>query len=174
MIRRWPVWFFVIIGYLMTLAWVMPAGAQKSATPPATLQKAVELLNKAEKQVADEPDAALQSAKEARLLFRDLKKDLAAKLADYQLTEAQLEEEDFNTRLAEDLFKKGELFHKGAKEKMARSKDLADQGDEVEARKMEAVAQIEARLALQHYVRSQIYHLRNQQMIFQTILRQKK
>jgi hypothetical protein len=172
--HRLPCWLIWTLCCLATLVWTLPASAQGSTNPQATLAKATELLQKGEQQVADTPEAALDSVKEARLLLKSLKQDLAAKLAATQLTEAQLEQEDLNNRLAEDLFKKGELFHKNAKEKLARSKELADQGDNQAAQNLEGVAQIENRLALQNYVRSEIYSLRNQQMVFQTILKQTK
>ncbi len=172
--HRLPFWHFWILCCLATLVWTLPASAQSSAPPQATLEKATELLQRAEQQVANTPEAALDSAKEARLLFKTLKKDLAGKLAENELTDAQLEQEDVNTRLADDLFKKGELFHKAAKEKLARSQELAAQGDDQGAQKLEGVAQIEGRLALQHYVRSEIYSLKNQQMVFQSILKQTK
>jgi hypothetical protein len=159
---------------LVPLAWTLPAGAQDVATPQATFEKATAALQRAEQQVADNPEAALSSAKEARLIFKTLQKDLAAKLAENQLTDAQLEQEDLNARLADDLYKKGEIFHKAAKEKLARSQELAGQGDGPAAQNLEGVAQIEARLALQHYVRSEIFSLKNQKMVFESILKQKK
>jgi hypothetical protein len=156
------------------LALTSLAGAQSSATPQATFEKAVAALQKAEQQVADDPEAALSSAKEARLLFKTLQKDLADKLHQNQLTDAQLEQEELNLRVADDLYKKGELFHKATKEKLARSQELRTQGDETAAQNLEGVAQIEARLALQNFVRSEIFSLKNQQMVFESILKQKK
>jgi hypothetical protein len=159
---------------LILFAWTLPAGAQSGAPPKATFEKATQALQRAEQQVADNPEAALSSAKEARQLFKTLQKDLAAKLAENQLTDAQLEQEDLNTRMADDLYKKGEIFHKSVKEKLARSQELADQGDTPAAQNLEGVAQIEGRLALQHFVRSEIFSLKNQQMVFESILKQTK
>jgi hypothetical protein len=159
---------------ILVLAWALPAGAQSEATPQATLAKAVQTLQNAEQQVADDPEAALASAKEARILFKNLQKTLAAKLAKNQLTDAQLEQEELNMRLADDLYKKGEIFAKAAKEKLARSKELAAQGDTSAAQNLEGVAQIEGRLALQNFVRSEIFSLKNQQMIFESILKKTK
>jgi hypothetical protein len=157
------------------LALTSLAGAQSSATTPqATFEKAIAALQKAEQQVADDPEAALSSAKEARLLFKTLQKDLADKLHQNQLTDAQLEQEELNLRVADDLYKKGELFHKATKEKLARSQELRTQGDETAAQNLEGVAQIEARLALQNFVRSEIFSLKNQQMVFESILKKKK
>lgn len=174
MTYRLPFWFFLTLCCLLTVAWTPPASAQSGADPKATLEKASALLQRAEQQVAETPEAALESAKEARQLFKTLKKDLAAKLSENELTEAQLEQEDVNMRLADDLYKKGELFHKSTKEKLARSQELAAQGDSQAAQNLEGVAQIEGRLALQHFVRSEIFSLRNQELVFQAILKKTK
>jgi hypothetical protein len=159
---------------LISLVWTLPASAQSGSAPQATLTKAVQAMQKAEQTVADDPEAALGSAKEARLLFKTLQKDLAAKLAENHLTDAQLEQEELNMRLADDLFKKGEIFAKAAKEKLARSQELEAQGDTTGAQNLDGVAQIEGRLALQNFVRSEIFSLKNQQMVFESILKQTK
>jgi hypothetical protein len=165
----------LILCCLMTLAWTLPVSAQPSgATPQATFEKAKQSLQKAEQLVADDPEAALSSAKEARLLFKTLQKDLAARLNQYQLTDAQLEQEELNTKVADDLYKKGELFHKTTKEKLARVQELRSRGDDTAAQNLEGVAQIEARLALQNFVRSEIFSLKNQQMVFESVLKQTK
>jgi hypothetical protein len=159
---------------LMPLAWTLPAGAQGVATPKANYEKAVQALQKAEQQVADDPEAALASAKEARLIFKSLQKEMAEKLYQNQLTDAQLEQEELNMKVADDLFKKGEIFQKSSKEKLARSQELESQGDTTAAQNLEGVAQIEGRLALQNFVRSEIFSLKNQQMIFESVLKPKK
>jgi hypothetical protein len=165
----------LILGCLLILFWTLPAGAQPgAATPQATFEKAKQSLQQAEKLVADDPEAALRAAKEARLLFKTLQKDLATKLEQNQLTDAQLEQEDLNTKVADDLYKKGELFHKGVKEKLARAQELKSQDDAAAAQNLEGVAQIEARLALQNFVRSEIFSLKNQQMVFEAILKPTK
>jgi hypothetical protein len=174
MIFRLSYRFLLTLCCLNFLIWTLPAGAQSNAAPQATLTKAVQALQTAEQTVADDPEAALGSAKEARLLFKTLQKDLAAKLADNHLTDAQLEQEELNLRLADDLYKKGEIFAKSAKEKLARSKELEDQGDASAAQNLEGVAQIEGRLALQNFVRSEIFSLKNQQLVFESVLKQTK
>lgn len=165
----------LILCCLMTLTWALPAIAQQSGgTPLASFEKAKETLQKAEQLVADDPEAALSAAKETRQIYKRLQKDLADKLFQKQLTDAQLEQEDLNSKVADDLYKKGEIFHKAAKEKLARSQELKSQGDDAAAQNLEAVAQIEARLALQSFVRSEIFSLKNQQMVFETVLKQTK
>jgi hypothetical protein len=159
---------------LIALIWVLPAGAQSGGAPPATLEKAVQSLQNAEKLVAGDPEASLAAAKEARQLFKALQKDLAAQLAENHLTDAQLEQEDLNMRLADDLYKKGEVFAKSAKEKLARSQELEAQGDTTAAQNLEGVGQIEGRLALQNFVRSEIFSLKNQQLVFESILKKAK
>jgi hypothetical protein len=159
---------------LLPLAWALPAGAQSVATPKAQYEKAVQALQKAEQQVAEDPEAALASAKEARLIFKSLQKEMADKLYQYQLTDAQLEQEELNMKVADDLYKKGEIFHKSSKEKLARSQELESAGDAAAAQNLSGVAQIEGRLALQNFVRSEIFSLKNQQLVFDTLLKQPK
>lgn len=158
----------------LMLSAAVPTAAQSEGSPKANFEKAVQALQKAEQLVADNPEAALAAAKEARLLFRDLQKELAEALNQNQLTDAQLEQEDLNTKLADDLYKKGEIFHKAAKEKLARSQELESQGDTAAAQNLAGVAQIEGRLALQNFVRSEIYSLKNQQLVFAILLKQTK
>ncbi len=159
---------------LILLGWTLPAGSQEVVTPKANFDKAVQALQRAEQQVAEEPEAALASAKEARLIFKSLQKEMADKLNQTQLTDAQLEQEELNMKVADDLYKKGEIFHKSSKEKLARSRELESQGDATAAQNLEGVAQIEGRLALQSFVRSEIFSLKNQQIIFESILKQSK
>ena len=158
---------------LVFLLCAVPASAQV-ANPKANLEQAVQALQKAEQQVANEPEAALASAKEARQIFKSLQKEMADKLYKNQLTDAQLEQEELNLKVADDLFKKGEIFKKSSKEKLARSQELESQGDTTAAQNLEGVAQIEGRLALQNFVKSEIFSLKNQQMVFESLLKPKK
>ncbi len=163
--------FLTIIWCLIAVVWALPAAAQSEGSPQALLAKAGASLQQAEQLVADDPEAALAAAKEARLRFGELQKRLASQLTDKHLTADQSEKEQLNLKLAEDLFKKGELFQKAAQEKLARSKELRSQGEEAAAQNLEGVAQIEGRLALQNYVRSEIFGLKNQQMVFESLLK---
>ena len=163
-------WTLCLLVFLMC---TVPASAQV-ANPKANLDQAVQALQKAEQLVASEPVAALAAAKEARQIFKTLQKEMAEKLYQNQLTDAQLEQEELNMKVADDLFKKGEIFQKSAKEKLARSQELESQGDTTAAQNLEGVAQIEGRLALQNFVRSEIFSLKNQQMIFESFLKAKK
>lgn len=163
-------WSLVVICCLTVVFAVLPGKAYSEEPPEALLAKGVAALQQAEKLVNDDPEAALAAAKEARLLFADLQKMLAAELPNKHLTEDQLEQEKLHLKLAEDLFKKGELFHKAAQDKLNRSKELRSQGEEAAAQNLEGVAQIEGRLALQNYVRSEIFGLKNQQLIFESLL----
>jgi exonuclease VII small subunit len=163
-------WTLCLLVFLMC---TVPASAQV-ANPKANLDQAVQALQKAEQLVANEPEAALAAAKEARQIFKNLQKVMADKLYQNQLTDAQLEQEELNLKVADDLFKKGEIFQKSAKEKLARSQELESQGDSAAAQNLEGVAQIEGRLALQNFVRSEIFSLKNQQMVFESLLKPKK
>ena len=158
---------------LVFLIGTVPASTQ-AANLKANLDQAVQALQKAEQLVANEPEAALAAAKEARQLFKTLQRDMAEKLYQNQLTDAQLEQEELNMKVADDLFKKGEIFQKSAKEKLARSQELVSQGDTTAAQNLEGVAQIEGRLALQNFVKSEIFSLKNQQMVFESLLKPKK
>jgi len=160
-----------IIWCLLAVVWALPAAAQSEGSPQALFAKAVASLQRAEQLVADDAEGALAAAKEARLQFGDLQKALASQLTEKHLTADQSEKEQLNLKLAEDLFKKGELFQKAAQEKLNRSKQLRSQGEEAAAQNLEGVAQIEGRLALQHFVRSEIFGLKNQQMVFESMLK---
>lgn len=166
-------WLSLALCGLLAAAGSLPAAAQPAASPQQTLAKAIQALGQAEGKVADDPEGALQSAKEARLLFKTLQKELAAKLAQNKLTDAQLEQEELNLRIAEDHYKKGEIFQKTAMDKVARSQEMKAQGDSAGAQNLAGVAQIEGQLALQHFVRSEIFSLKNQQLIFESILQPK-
>ncbi|MGQ9921996.1 MAG: hypothetical protein ACUVRZ_11830, partial [Desulfobacca sp.] len=128
-------------------------------------------LQRAEQLVADNPEAALRAAKESRQLFGDLQKALANQLTEKHLTAEQAEKEQLNLKLADELFKKGELFQNAAQEKLARSRESRSQGEEAAAQNLEGVAQIEGRLALQNFVRSEIFGLKNQQLVFESLLK---
>jgi len=147
-----------------------PALAQTEASPQALLTKAVAAMERAEQLAADDPEEALAAAKESRRLFSELQKATAGQLADKALTTQQVEQETLQLQLAEELFKKGELFQKAAQEKIARSKELRSQGEDAAAQNLEGVAQIEGRLALQNYVRSMIFGLKNQRLVFESLL----
>jgi hypothetical protein len=164
----------LVVGCLISVGGILPAYAQSQGSPQAMLQKAVAALQRAEQLVADDPEGALAAAKESRQTFSELQKATVAKLSERVLTEGQIEKEKVQLQLAEDLYKKGELFQKAAQEKIARSKELRTQGDEAAALNLEGVAQIEGRLALQNYVRSMIYGLKNQQLVFEDLLQKAK
>jgi|GEM_PF-6904042 len=163
-------------GLLLWLCLIMvwsgagPALAQSEGSPQALLDKAVAAMQRAEQLVADNPEEALAAAKEARRLFSDLQKAASGQFPDKALTPEQVEQENLQLKLAEEMFKKGELFQKAAQEKIARSKELRSQGEEAAAQNLEGVAQIEGRLALQNYVRSMIFGLKNQRLAFETLL----
>ncbi|AEB08985.1 hypothetical protein [Desulfobacca acetoxidans] len=159
-----------LLGWLAFLAGTLPAVAQAPANSQAVLEKAVRLLDRAEQEVAEAPEGALATVKEARQLFKLLQTDLAIRLSQAELTPAQSEQEAANHRIAEDLFNTGERLDKSAQEKLARSQELAAQGDRQASRNLEQEARNERLLALQHFVRSEIYSLRNQQSIFQNLL----
>ncbi len=166
---------FLVLGWCLLLGWsTPPAAAGPEDAPQALMTKAVGAMQRAEQLVAEDPEAALAAAKEARLSFSELQKLLAAKLPEKALSEEQLEQEKLHLRLAEELFKKGELFQKAAQEKLARSQELRSQGEEAAAQNLEGVAQIEGRLSLQNYVRSMLFGLKNQQLILEAVLKSGK
>jgi hypothetical protein len=129
-------------------------------------QQAVGLLDQAEAKLADdEPKEAFGLAKEARSLFSRLHQECATELDKQQLSFQQMEQEAYNNKMADELYLKGKQHEQTAAQKLAKSQELAKQGDKTQAGKFDVESQDELRLSLEMYVKSQIASLRNQQML---------
>ncbi len=152
----------------------LPPAAGAAGDHQAKLQQAVDLMQQAEKLLVDDTPQALGKLKEARQLFKQLQQDLAGPLAAIYLTPPQLEQEAANTRVAEDLYHTGKRLETTAREKQERSRQLLAQGNKTAASNLADEAENELKLALQNYCRAELYSLKNQQLVFETVLKQTK
>lgn len=140
----------------------------------AKLQQAVVLMQQAEKLLVDDTPQALGKLKEARQLFKQLQQDLAGPLTTIYLTPPQLEQEAANNRVAEDLYHTGKRLEAAAQEKQERARQLLAQGNKTAATNLADEAENELKLAFQNYCRAELYSLKNQQLVFETVLKQTK
>lgn len=148
--------------------------AMAAAEPRVTLQQAVDLVQQAEKVVHEDATQALTKLKEARQLFKQLQQELAGPLNSIYLTPAQLEQEAANNRVAEDLYHTGKRLEASAREKQEKARQLEAQGNKTAAANLAEEADQELKLALQNYCRAEIYSLKNQQLVFETVLKEAK
>ena len=164
---------YLLFGLLLVGGLAMSAGATVNHQR-AILNQAVDLLQQAEKLLVDDPPQALTKLKEARQLFKQLQQELAAPLNQIYLTPAQLEQEAANNRVAEDLYHTGKRLEASAKEKREQALRLEAQGNKTAAANLADEAENELKLALQNYCRAELYSLRNQQLVFETVLKETK
>jgi hypothetical protein len=146
------------------------AGWAQTATPTAPAnpyRQSVEHLEQAEQQLtAGKPSAALSLVKQSNALFTQLQKESAAKLAERELSSQESQQLAINQKLATEAQAKADELLKTAAAKKKEAADLrakgpAEAGDaaERESRDQYLQAQILS-------IKSAIYALRNQQIIF--------
>ena len=160
---------------LMALALILSlvgAGWAQTATPTASepaknYGQAVSLLEQAEQQLnAGNLPVALSLVKQSNALFTLLQKDSAAKLAERELSAKESEQLAINQKLGEEAQAKADSFlpTATAKKKQAeelRAKGQAEAGDAAERESREQYLQVQ-----KFSIKSAIYALRNQQIIF--------
>lgn len=171
--RRTGLWPLLLgVAVLLNVAGFETALA--AAEPRVTLQRAVDLVQQAEKVVNEDAAQALTKLKEARQLFKQLQQELAGPLNQIYLSPAQLEQEAANNRIAEDLYHTGKRLEASAREKQEKARQLEAQGNKTAAANLADEADQELKLALQNYCRAEIYSLKNQQLVFETVLKEAK
>ena len=160
---------------LMALALILSlvgAGWAQTATPTASepaknYGQAVSLLEQAEQQLtAENLSVALSLVKQSNALFTLLQKDSAAKLAERELSAQESQQLAINQKLGEEAQAKADGFlpTATAKKKQAeelRAKGQAEAGDSAERESREQYLQVQSLS-----IKSAIYALRNQQIIF--------
>ena len=160
---------------LLALALILSlvgAGWAQTATPTASepaknYGQAVSLLEQAEQQLnAGNLPVALSLVKQSNALFTLLQKDSAAKLAERELSSKESEQLAINQKLGEEAQAKADGFlpTATAKKKQAeelRAKGQAEAGDAAERESREQYLQVQ-----KFSIKSAIYALRNQQIIF--------
>jgi hypothetical protein len=147
------------------------AGWAQTAAPPVPAanpyRQAVEHLEKAEQELtAGKPSAALTLVKQSNALFTSLQKESATKLAERELSAQESQQLAINQKLATEAQNKadGLLATAAAKKKEAadlRAKGQTEAGDDAERDSRDQYLQAQTLS-----IKSAIYALRNQQIIF--------
>ena len=159
-----------LLALVLTLA-LAGAGWSQTATTPAPdanpYRQAVTLLDQAEQELnAKNLSAALSLVKQTNAIFTSLQKESAAKLAERELSSKESEQLAINQKLGEEAQAKADSFlpTATAKKKQAeelRAKGQAEAGDAAERESKEQYLQVQT-----FSIKSAIYALRNQQIIF--------
>jgi hypothetical protein len=156
---------FLVLGFSGSVLAQQPKG--KCGPDHAILYKrAVKLLDNAEKKLAAGYTAEAKSqAKEANSLFTILQKECGPQQADRALTDQEIQQESINQKLAADELAQAELLTKSAEEKQQKAAKIEmTQPDLYQKYQREAKAEFEQ--AHKRSIKSEIYALRNQQMVF--------
>jgi len=155
-----------LILYLVGAGWAQTAPPTPSE-PAKNYGQAVSLLEQAEQQLtAGNLPVALSMVKQSNSLFTLLQKDSAAKLAERELSSKESEQLAINQKLGEEAQAKadGLIPTAAAKKKQAeelRAKGQAEAGDAAERESRDQYLQVQ-----KFSIKSAIYALRNQQIIF--------
>jgi uncharacterized protein (DUF1697 family) len=146
----------------------------ETCSPDHTIiyQRAVALLDKAEKRLADKYTAEAKAlVKEANSLFAILAKECAPNQAERELSDKELQQEAVNQKLCEDALSQAERLIKSAEEKEKKSEAAEAKGDADLSISYQRQAKGEYEGAQVLAVKAGIYALRNQQMIFRFLNR---
>lgn len=156
---------FLVLSFLLC-AW--PAAAQNTPQDHAQIYKrAVAALDAAEKKIAGNFTAEAKALlKESRSLFGILQKEMPEKMKTMELTPAQEDQYNTNQKLGEDSLAQGQKLEQSAQEKQKKSDALEAQGNQDVAVKLQQEAVRDANLAHKAYLKAEMYHLRNLQLIF--------
>ncbi len=150
------------------------AGSALAQQPPAKCgpdhailyKRAVKLLDNAEKKLTAGYTAEAKSkAKEANSLFTILHKECGPQQAERALTDQEVQQEAINQKLCADELAQAERLIKSAEEKQQKAAKIeTTQPDLYLKYQREAKAEFEQ--AHKRSIKSAIYALRNQQMVF--------
>jgi hypothetical protein len=156
---------------LLALALILSlvgAGWAQTATPPANpYRQAVEHLEQAEQQLtAGNPSAALSLVKQSNALFTGLQKESAAKLAERELSAQESQQLAINQKLGTEVQAKADELLKTAAAKKKEAADLRGKGQTEAADAAERESRDQYLQAQTLSIKSAIYALRNQQIIF--------
>jgi hypothetical protein len=158
-----------LLALVLSLALAGPGWPQTATPAPDAnpYRQAVALLDQAEQQVtAGNLSSALSLVKQSNEIFTRLQKESAAKLAERELSAQESQQLAINQKLANEAQTKadGLLSTAAAKKKQAeelRGKGQAEAGDAAERESREQYLQAQTLS-----IKSAIYALRNQQIIF--------
>jgi Tfp pilus assembly protein PilX len=166
-----PRFVSMILGALLVLGLFGSALAQQ---PPAKCgpdhailyKRAVKLLDNAEKKLAAGYTAEAKSkAKEANSLFTILHKECGPQQAERALTDQEIQQEAINQKLSADELAQAERLTKSAEEKTQKAAKIETTQPELYL-KYQREAKAEFEQAHKRSIKSEIYALRNQQMVF--------
>jgi hypothetical protein len=168
MIRLWFV--PTVLGALLLF---VPLAAQ-AQNPPVKcgpdhailFKRAVKLLDDAEKKLTAGYTAEAKShLKEANSLFTILQKECGPQQKDRVLTDKEVQQEAINQKLAADELAQAERLMKSAEEKSQKAAKIETTEPDLYL-KYQKEAKSEFEQAQKRSIRSEIYALRNQQMVF--------
>jgi hypothetical protein len=149
-----------------------PAAAQENV-PKDHVQiykRAVAAIDNAEKKLAGNFTAEAKALlKESRSLFGILQKEMPDKMKITELSTAQCEQLDSTTKLGDDSSAQGQKLEQSAQEKQKKADTMEAQGNQDVAIKLQQEANRELSLAQRAYLKAEIYHLRNLQLIFNSV-----
>ena len=129
-------------------------------------KRAVKLLDTAEKKLTAGYTAEAKSmVKEANSLFTILQKECGPSQKERTLTDKETQQEAINQKLAADELAQSERLMKSADEKSQKAAKLETTQPDVSV-KMQREAKSEYEQAHKRSIKSEIYALRNQQMVF--------
>jgi hypothetical protein len=156
----------LLVGGLLGSALAQPAPAKCGPDHAILYKRAVKLLDNAEKKLAAGYTAEAKSqAKEANSLFTILEKECGPTQKERVLTDKEAQQEAINQKLAADELAQADRLMKSADEKSQKAAKLEATQPDV-AVKLEREAKSEYEQAHKRSIRSEIYALRNQQMVF--------
>ena len=161
----------IVLGMLLVLGLSGSALAQKAPVkcgPDHAIlyKRAVKLLDNAEKKLTAGYTAEAKSqAKEANSLFTILQKECGPQQADRALTDQEIQQEAINQKLAADELAQAERLIKSAEEKQQKAAKIETTQPDL-YRKYQREAKAEFEQAHKRSIKSEIYALRNQQMVF--------
>ena len=153
----------------LTLANAGWAQTTKPVSPDHAIlyKRAVSLLDQAQQQLnAGNLSAAKSQAKEANSLFTLLKNQYASVLAEHELTPQEEQQLAINQKLASDAHAQADRLMATAAGKDKQAQELESQGREADSKASYRESRDEYNRAQNLYIKSSIYALRNQQIIF--------
>jgi hypothetical protein len=160
-----------MLALAMALSLVGAGWAQ--TTPPTApgpnnpYRQAVDLLDQADQQLTEgNLSGALSLVKQCNALFTSLQKDSAAKLAEHELSEKESQQLAINQKLATEAQAKADEFLPTAAAKKKQAAELRDKGQMEAADAAERESKEQYLQVQKLSIKSAIYALRNQQIIF--------
>ncbi len=135
-------------------------------------KRAVSLLDQAEKKLSGKYTAEAKAlVKEANSLFTILVKECGPEQRERLLTEKETEQEAINSKMAEDTRSQSDRLTKSAEGKLKTGAELDVKGQSDQATVLQRQAKSESELAHTLAIKSEIYALRNQQLVFRFLAR---